>query len=178
MKVDIGSLMDATDAARALRLNPRTVVRVAKAAGATVEIGGKSYVLRRKLRSVFRNHWREDLSSLECPVRGKGTVDTESVMTRREVAERLGVNTATVWRIASRHGIGVEAYHGQRLFTREMLPELERGVGVSALTREQISEQRRNAAIARWSRRRAAESGTTGTGGGGSPSRPSRPVSR
>jgi hypothetical protein len=178
VKIDLGKIADADDVAEAIGVCRKTVVRRARESGAAVVIDGRVYVERTKLREVAGEKWNDAAESLSHPVRGKGTIDTVSVVSRGELASMLSLDATTVWRVTRRHGIGIDAYRGRKLYTKGMAGPVLAGVGKTAMTRDEVSAMRSRAANARWSRQRGEKSGKSGKAAAGSSARRSRVASR
>lgn len=178
MKIRIGEIVPAQTVADAAGVSRRTITRNAEKAGALVEIGGRGYVFRNKLRKVVDDgRWTPALETLVRPVPGHGEINPEDVVSRNRAAKRIGCNLSTVWRTAHRFGIGVDCW-GDRLLTEKMMPRLRECVGKPSASPEEISEMKRRAVNARWSRQRGEKSGKSGRGAASSPARRSRAVSR
>lgn len=178
MKIKIGEIVPAQTVADAAGVSRRTITRSAEKAGALVEVAGRGYVFRSKLRKVVgERRWTTALDGLAAPVAGLGEIDSSAVVSREAVAAEAGCNLSTVWRTTHRFGIGLDCY-GDRLLTKKMLPRIKECVGKQTATPEQISEMRRRAVNARWSRLRGEKSGRTGRGAASSPARRSRAASR
>lgn len=174
MKVKIGEIVTAQEVADACGVSRRTVTRKAADARALVTIAGKGYVRRRAVATVAEGPSVEKLGQT---VPGLPEIDTDSVVSRSEAARLCGCDSATVWRITRRFGIGVDCY-GDVLLTRKMLPRIMENIGKTTASPEEVSEMKRRAVNVRWSRKRGASSGKAGRGAGGSRSRRSRSVSR
>lgn len=178
MKIKIGEVVPAQTVADAAGVSRRTITRCAEKAGALVDIGGRGYVLRSRLRkAVDGRHWTPAMETLVRPVPGMGEIDTDSIVSRADAAKSADCNLSTVWRTTQRFGIGIDCW-GDLILTKKMLPQLRECVGKTSATPEEISEMKRRAVSARWSRQRGGKSGTTGKAAGGSPARRSRAASR
>ncbi len=178
MRIKIGEIVPAQTIADATGVSRRTITRSAEKAGALVDVGGRGYVLRSRLRKVVDgSKWTPALETLARSVPGHGSIDTDQIVSRDRAAREVGCNQSTVWRTTKRFGIGVDCW-GDLLLTEKMLPQLRECVGKPSASPEEVSEMKRQAVNARWSRQRGEKSGKSGKAAAGSSARRSRVASR
>lgn len=178
MKIRTGEIVTAQAVADAANVSRRTVTRKAERAWATVSIAGRTYVFRKLLRSVFGGEFpNPSVEKLGVTTEVGDEIDIASVVRRAEASGLVGCDPATIWRVTRRFGIGIDC-HGDTVITKPMIERIRECVGKMRATAEEVSEMKRRAVNARWSRRRDERSGTTDTAGGGSRSRRSRQASQ
>lgn len=123
-KIEIGEIAPLDQVAKAAGVSRRTILRGATSAGAAVGIGGKMYVVRQRLRDVVGDgRYTPSVEKLAKPVRGKGTIRPDAILSKAEAARIIGSNPCTIFRLIRQFEIGTDVY-GDRFIDAADLAEL------------------------------------------------------